>query len=84
MANTMELSRMTAAIKEGPEAALYFALLEIKKLQHYYHVTQTCEIPDNCGHCIAMMHTRRALKNYEVVKEAEKVYGGMTVEEDEE
>lgn len=70
MANKMELSRMTDAIEDGPEAALYLALLEIKKLQHYYHVTQTCEIPDNCGHCIAMMHVRRALKNYEAVGES--------------
>ncbi len=74
MANQMELSRMTDAIKQGPEAALYFALLEIKKLQHYYHVDATCQIPDNCGHCIAMMHVRRALKNYENVRSEDSAY----------
>ena len=71
MANQMELSRMDEAIDAGQDAALYLALLELKKLQHHYHVSP-CEIPDNCGQCIAIVHTHRALKNYEAVRSVEE------------
>jgi hypothetical protein len=61
------LSALYGKLPVGKELLTIRAMLSVMV---YYHDAETCELPDNCGHCLAV---RRALDCLEEDAENGKV-----------